>query len=225
MKNQFSLDIKEPCSKNYNQFTPTPNGGFCNSCTKEVIDFTTMSAQETIAYFKNNSSKTTCGRFNSYQLKTYEVPPKKSKRLSLLSGIGLACLSLFSFTTVQGQVIKKQNNTSEDDASKIISQKHDKEFVVKGTVADETGPLPGVNIVLEGTRIGTSTDFDGNFTFPEKLKKDDVLVFSFIGLESRKVVITNEDSASNVTLKVDMNLSTCVVIGKVAVKKVFKSKN
>lgn len=225
MKHQISLDITSPCSENYNAFTPTTKGGFCDTCTKEVIDFTTMSAQDTIAYFKNNSSKNTCGRFKSHQLRTYDVQPKTSKRLSFLSGIGLACLSLFSFNTAQGQDVKKQTSKSEDDAAKIIKQKHDKEFVVKGNVSESSIPLPGTNIILEGTTVGTITDFDGNFTFPQKLKKGDVLVFSYVGFQSQKVVITNKDSVSKIELQIDMESSGCFFVGKVAVKKVYKSKS
>jgi len=225
MKAQFNLDITSPCSENYNGFKPTLNGGFCGSCEKEVIDFTTMNAQETIAFFETYSDKKTCGRFHSSQLKTYQHIPKKSKKLSFLSGIGLSFLSLFSFSTSQAQETKKQANTGEKDPSKIINQKHEKTMIVKGSVFDETGPLPGVSILLQGSKVGTQTDFDGNFKFPQQLKKGDVLVFSYVGFESRKVVISNKDSASKITLNIDMNMLTCVVVGKVAVKKVFTSNN
>ena len=35
---------------------------------------------------------------------------------------------------------------------------------ISGTVVDETGSLPGVNVYVKGTTIGTTTDFDGKFT-------------------------------------------------------------
>ncbi|MEO0572210.1 MAG: carboxypeptidase-like regulatory domain-containing protein, partial [Bacteroidota bacterium] len=39
------------------------------------------------------------------------------------------------------------------------------EKAISGTVTDSDGlPLPGVNIVVEGTSNGTQTDFDGNYT-------------------------------------------------------------
>ena len=38
------------------------------------------------------------------------------------------------------------------------------ETTVSGAVYDETGiPLPGANVIIEGTSTGTTTDFDGNF--------------------------------------------------------------
>ena len=81
--------------------------------------------------------------------------------------------------------------------------------------------IPGVNVVLEGTDIGTITDFDGNFEFPQKLKKGDVLVFSYVGMASKKVKIENKTSAANISL--NMQLDTVIIMGEVAVKEVYKS--
>ncbi|SFW69278.1 TonB-linked outer membrane protein, SusC/RagA family [Sinomicrobium oceani] len=52
--------------------------------------------------------------------------------------------------------------------------------VVRGTVTDEDGiPLPGVNIVVKGSTIGTQTDFDGKYTIAAK--QGQVLSFSYVG--------------------------------------------
>ena len=93
MKNQFSLNIKTPCQENFNQFASTPNGGFCGSCKKEVIDFTKMSASAISNYFSNKNTQNTCGKFMSNQLNAFQQPRKK---FSLVGGIGMACLTLFA---------------------------------------------------------------------------------------------------------------------------------
>ncbi len=51
-----------------------------------------------------------------------------------------------------------------------------------GTVTDKSSgqPLPGVNVVVQGTTNGTSTDFDGNFTLGN-VKRGDKILFSYIG--------------------------------------------
>jgi len=54
------------------------------------------------------------------------------------------------------------------------------EKTVTGTVKDETGPLPGVNVIVKNTSNGTQTDFDGNYTI--KVNVGDVLVFSYVGM-------------------------------------------
>ncbi|TXD84621.1 hypothetical protein ESY86_04770 [Subsaximicrobium wynnwilliamsii] len=94
---------------------------------------------------------------------------------------------------------------------------------VKGNVSEGDTVLPGVNVVLEGTTKGTSTNFDGDFEFPDQLKVGDVLVFSYVGFASQKVIIENKDSASKIDLKIDMKMDSCIIMGKVAVKEVYKS--
>ncbi len=65
--------------------------------------------------------------------------------------------------------------------------------VIKGTVTDKTdgSAIPGVNVVVEGTTQGTTTDFDGKYS----LTVDDnakALVFSFVGYEKKVVEIGNK---------------------------------
>ncbi len=59
---------------------------------------------------------------------------------------------------------------------------------VSGTVTDEGIPLYGVNVVVKGTTIGTTTDFDGNYTLkvPEG---SEALVFSYLGYETSEAAI------------------------------------
>ncbi|WP_178987813.1 carboxypeptidase-like regulatory domain-containing protein [Winogradskyella schleiferi] len=223
MKNQFNLDIKTPCSENFNQFNPTSKGGFCGACEKEVIDFTKMNTEDIVAFFKNKSTQNTCGRFNSNQLKTYKVEAKTNKSISFLSGIGLACLAIFTSFTAQAQEIKK-NIEPKENTSEIKASKFENNIIVNGTVMESDLPLPGANVVLQGSTIGIATDFDGNFEFPEKLKIGDVLIVSYVGMASQKIVIENKDSASKIELNIDMKADSCIVMGKVAVKQVYKSR-
>lgn len=60
---------------------------------------------------------------------------------------------------------------------------------IKGRVLEkETGePLPGVNIIVENTPRGVSTDIDG--TFEIKVTSSDKLIFSFLGMESQTIVV------------------------------------
>lgn len=84
--------------------------------------------------------------------------------------------------------------------------------VISGTVTDETGALPGVNVVVQGTSIGTVTDFDGNYSInaPEGAT---TLVFSYIGYTTQQVPISGR-STINVTMSEDAQaLSEVVVVG------------
>ncbi len=61
---------------------------------------------------------------------------------------------------------------------------------VRGTVVDaQTGEsLPGVNIILEGTSTGTTTDLDGNFELGVP-NLQETLVFTFIGYTTQTIPI------------------------------------
>ncbi|MBJ2175037.1 TonB-dependent receptor [Aureibaculum sp. A20] len=82
------------------------------------------------------------------------------------------------------------------------------EKTVSGTVSDETGPLPGVNILIKGTTIGTDTDFDGNYSI--KAKAGDVLVFSFVGMQSIQKTVGNNNTIS-IVMQSDNLLEEVVV--------------
>ena len=61
------------------------------------------------------------------------------------------------------------------------------EKTVTGTVSDETGPLPGANVVVKGTTRGVQTDVDGKYAI--KAKAGEVLLFSFIGLKDATATV------------------------------------
>lgn len=82
---------------------------------------------------------------------------------------------------------------------------------VTGTVSDETGPLPGANVLVKGTTNGTQTDFDGNYSI--NAPGDATLVISYIGYRTVEVPINNQ-STINVILEEDANrLDEIVVTG------------
>ncbi len=88
------------------------------------------------------------------------------------------------------------------------------EFTVSGTVNEATdgGPLPGVNVVVKNTVIGTTTDFDGNFILSNR-QVGDVLVFSYLGYVTTEYVIRNQDPIV-VTMQEDVSaLDEVVVVG------------
>jgi TonB-linked SusC/RagA family outer membrane protein len=63
---------------------------------------------------------------------------------------------------------------------------------ISGTVTDSGNlPLPGVNIVVEGTSNGTLSDFDGNFTISAAV--GDVLILSYIGQKDVRLTIGSSD--------------------------------
>ena len=50
MKKSFKINIPEPCHEDWAQMTSTEKGKFCDSCAKEVIDFTNKSDEQLYKY-------------------------------------------------------------------------------------------------------------------------------------------------------------------------------
>lgn len=86
-------------------------------------------------------------------------------------------------------------------------------ITVKGRITDDKGePLPGANVLVKGTNIGTSADADGNYTITfTKGRKTDILVFSFIGTETKEFDVS-ASSVMDVTLETS-SLNAVVVNG------------
>jgi len=84
---------------------------------------------------------------------------------------------------------------------------------VNGAVTEQTSgePLPGVNIQVQGTDQGTTTDFDGNYVL-ENVNDGSVLEFSYLGYETQSITVTS--GTINVSLAESAeSLEEVVVIG------------
>ena len=90
---------------------------------------------------------------------------------------------------------------------------------VTGTVVDANGePIPGANVIIVGTQVGATTDFDGNFSIPN-VSKNAALQVSFIGYATQRVDIAGQ-SQVRISLAEDRDLlDEVVVIGYGAVRR------
>lgn len=96
------------------------------------------------------------------------------------------------------------------------------EKTVTGTVtsAVDGTPLPGVNVLVQGTTNGTQTDFDGNYTIDAV--EGDVLVFSYIGTSTQNISVGSQ-STVDVVLVEDASQLDEVVVTALGIKRQKKS--
>ena len=94
------------------------------------------------------------------------------------------------------------------------------EKTISGTVSDESGGLPGVSVLIKGTKTGTETDFDGKYSI--KASNGQVLVFSFLGMKTTEKTV-GSSNVINVTMTEDANVLDEVVVTALGVKKQKKS--
>ena len=103
--------------------------------------------------------------------------------------------------TIPKSVISKEDE--ENDIQRIIS----------GTIVDSDGvPLPGASIIEVGTGKGTSSDFDGNFSFSLENEQAE-LEISFIGFKNQILTVTDQDNITITLLSSNSSLDEIVITG------------
>jgi len=83
---------------------------------------------------------------------------------------------------------------------------------LNGSVSDSAAdvPLPGVGVIIKGTQIGTTTDFDGNFSLAG-VSNGDIIIFSYLGFLSKEITIQNSYNLS-VFLEIDAEALEEVIV-------------
>ena len=84
---------------------------------------------------------------------------------------------------------------------------------VSGSVSDSDNMagIPGVNVVIEGTSVGTVTDFDGNFVLNSNQAPPFNLVISYVGYSAQTVSVTSSGQDISVSLSAGQNLEEVVI--------------
>ncbi len=91
----------------------------------------------------------------------------------------------------------------------VASYAQDKRLTGKVVGADNQG-IPGVSIVIKGTRTGTTSDASGNFAINSK-SPNDVLVISAVGYKAKEVKVGSQSSIS-VSLDDDVSALEEVIV-------------
>ncbi len=92
---------------------------------------------------------------------------------------------------------------------------------VSGTVLDNLGqPMPGTNVLEKGTKNGTLTDFDGNFSIV--VAEDAVLIVSYLGFKTKEVAVNSQKNI-NISLEEDSQQLSEVVVTAMGISREKKS--
>jgi hypothetical protein len=224
MKKKITLSIPQPCHERWESLTTTTIGAFCSSCNKVVVDFTTMSDAEIVDFIMNNPAHA-CGRFRSDQLKTYgpESLLKINPDVTLLKAGFLGLLLLLAVKPVAAQSINEKTKTVVVDQKRkpaALSSAIEAEQTIKGVVVsgDDGSAIAGAYVILQGTSVGTITDGEGKFEFPQQLKEGDVLLFSFIGLQTQEYKVPRQiEDLLQIKMKMHYEL-----MGEIVVSEIYK---
>lgn len=216
MRKAITINIPEPCHEDWNKMTPKEQGKHCAACNKTVIDFTKQTDEQIIKTFE--ASGKLCGRFKTQQLNREIVLARKDKN----NYLSWAASGLFAFMALGNQEVHAQGSpkTVKVDSIKVPQVKgkiatsilNERKYIGNVITAIDGLPLPGTSIIVKGTGRGIQADFDGNFEIKAKL--GETLEVNYVGMNSQKIVLTN-----NYNIKIAMVSDNCyddVIVGYVS---------
>ena len=131
--------------------------------------------------------------------------PEVSSELNEISSVKVSDLSAIigndKSDNIPSESISKFLH-SDEKPSKKVSSTTEKKFILKGIVVDENGEyFPGVAIVIDGTKEGTITDDNGNFTL--EVSEGQQISASYFGWQKRHFQVTNDGKKKIIVLKQD----------------------
>src|SRR5690606_7443663 len=120
--------------------------------------------------------------------------------------------NMIGVTRTSGESNRSKTMLTGEPTGKSTAEDH-AAMTVSGTVTDQNeDPLIGVNVTVEGTNKGTTTDYEGHFNLDD-IEEDAVLIISYIGYKTQRLPI-NGQSTLTIILEEDMQtLDEVVVIG------------
>jgi TonB-linked SusC/RagA family outer membrane protein len=109
-----------------------------------------------------------------------------------------------TYRIFQQTIVVKAKDESKTESN--VAQK------VQGTVTDAKGPLPGVNVKVKNTTIGTVTDANGKYVLND-IDGGATLVFTFVGYNTQEVPISNRETVDVKMVESQRALNEVVVVG------------
>jgi Na+-translocating ferredoxin:NAD+ oxidoreductase RnfG subunit len=139
METKYKISIPEPCTENWDKMTPKDNGRFCLSCTKTVVDFTTMLPEEVQHYFISNQNKSICGRFKNTQLDEIIIQIPNRVLYSQTQYHKMFLLALFiAMGTTLFSCSDKNGNKQKIDTIEIVDNASSGKSIIRNDSASET---------------------------------------------------------------------------------------
>ncbi|OAB78556.1 carboxypeptidase-like regulatory domain-containing protein [Cochleicola gelatinilyticus] len=215
MKKTITISIQEPCHEDWQEMTPTQKGKFCDSCAKEVFDFTDKSDEQIVAFVAKNSN--VCGRFKKNQT-------ERELKMERKSGFHLApyAASLLLPITLLGNS-NSTPTSSNSSKSKFVSLGigrysdaglEQKKIQYSGVVRDENGHgVSNVKISVKETGASVVSGLRGHYKI--SLLNHQTLIFQKKGFETVEIRTSKNSEEKNIVLGSQAN-SLKNIVGKIA---------
>ncbi|MFT4772123.1 MAG: hypothetical protein ACI9CP_001571 [Cryomorphaceae bacterium] len=210
---KVNLSKLQACDQQWAAMKPVGEKRLCEKCEKHITDFRKMSSHE-IAMTHAQSEAAVCGLYSPDQLSLTTSRTTKRSLIPVASFVSLFALlspndgygqNAEVKTPVEQAPIAQSDESKELEDSSIQIPAQRDSIIISGraTYLSEKGvgeSVPFATILVKGTEIGTTTDFDGNYTLdisavPDSLN-DITLVFNYVGMTRQEIVVPNRESSN-----------------------------
>ncbi|RNI30302.1 carboxypeptidase-like regulatory domain-containing protein [Rufibacter immobilis] len=222
---RLTLSVPKPCQENWQDMTPQNQGRFCQSCATTVVDFSTMTNAEIVAFLGKANGRV-CGSFHLQQLgqefllRTSTQRNRTWRAVALGIATWLSTKPVYAQETVAPPAIEQNPSLA---AANIAPQSQqpvpDSLATIRGKVisGDGAAPMPGVTVMWKGTTDASPTNAEGVFTIsiPPDIPEDQlILSVSFIGYSTQELRLKEILKQKNLVIRLNPDART---IGEVVV--------
>lgn len=143
MERKYKITIPKPCHENWEEMIPNEKGRFCMSCSKTVVDFTSMLPEEIEQFFIQNQNNKICGRFRKSQLDTITIQIPSRVLYSQNNYSKMFLLALFvAMGTTLFSCADKNGNKKKIDKVEIVENKKLEKIIVERELPKDSISIP-----------------------------------------------------------------------------------
>ncbi|WNH09509.1 SusC/RagA family TonB-linked outer membrane protein [Thalassobellus suaedae] len=195
-------------------FTLQANNSYSQK-TKVSLNLNNASVSQIIDEIESNTEFRFVYKIKDVNIKrSISINVKKESIDVVLNKMFLNTNTSYSIVDRQIFLLKNEESTTAKEVfNQSVKENKIQTFDLQGIIIDAYGqPLPGASILEKGTKNGTQTDFDGNFSLKVS-DKNAILLISYIGFIPQEISVNGQTNLS-VTLQEDVaSLEEVVLVG------------
>jgi hypothetical protein len=237
---KVNLSHLKKCHQDWSKMAPTKGGRLCESCQKVIIDLRNKTEQE-IAEIHAFSATPVCGIYDKKLIQSFPPQAKRSKsflkyKIALLSLIAvLNAKAKNKETIIKNYTIELNSNSLPVKSSfeKSFNQSASRDScVIKGKILTENGePAIFATVHIKNTKIGVSSDLDGNYFLNIGSQLDSLehisLIYSLVGYGRIEKKIDKSSIQENMVINIQFKpieiTSFYIEVKQPLYKKVWRS--
>lgn len=197
------IDVKAPCSENWEEMTGNDSVRFCSHCSKDVYDISTMTRAKAEKFVRDSNGRLCVRYVKDARGKVVTAPTRLTpikRQATVAAGVLAASISLSVSSHAQTQPQAPQGVTRATEAAKSKLAESATTFSLSGTVTDSLGSVvPGAKVVLNSKegyiKDQKNTGENGDFRFSNLNIGQYEIVITSSGF--KKTVVTEIDIRTN----------------------------